>query len=278
MRYGIIVPNFGEYSDARTVAELAREAEGAEWDGFFIWDQMSMDTPEPVADPWVVLAAVAMSTSRVRLGPMVTPIARRRPWKVAREAVTLDHLSGGRLILGVGLGAFQYEEFEALGEVSDPRTRAEMLDEGLQVLVGLWSGEPFSFEGKHFNIKGAQFLPKPLQRPRIPIWVAGSWPTKAPFRRAARWDGVIPGWDIMGGQKQHPNEVADMIEYIKSHRTSPEPFEVAYGAKTPGDPAQATTITRPYIDSGITWWLEDLNPWRGTLSEMRERVLQGPPK
>ncbi|HEY0068825.1 MAG TPA: LLM class flavin-dependent oxidoreductase [Chloroflexia bacterium] len=278
MRYGVIVPNFGEYSDARTVAGLAREAEEAGWDGFFIWDQMSMDTPEPVADPWIVLAAVAMSTSRVRLGPLVTPIARRRPWKLAREAVTLDHLSGGRLILGVGLGAFQHEEFEALGDVGDPRVRAEMLDEGLQVLVGLWSGLPFSFEGKHYHIQEARFLPTPLQKPRIPIWVAGNWPTKAPFRRAARWDGVIPGWDIMGGQKQHPEEVAAMIEYIQSHRTSEGPFEVAYGAKSTGDPAQDASITRPYIEAGITWWLEDLNPWRGTLPQMRERVRKGPPK
>jgi alkanesulfonate monooxygenase SsuD/methylene tetrahydromethanopterin reductase-like flavin-dependent oxidoreductase (luciferase family) len=153
-----------------------------------------------------------------------------------------------------------------------------MLDEGLQVLVGLWSGEPFTFEGKHFTIKEAQFLPTPLQKPRIPIWVAGTWPTKAPFRRAARWDGVIPGWDIMGGQKQHPGEVVEMIEYIKSQRTAEGPFDVAYGAQTTGDPGQDAAITRPYIEAGITWWLEDLNPWRGTLAEMRERVRKGPPK
>jgi probable F420-dependent oxidoreductase len=279
INYAIIVPNFGEYSDARLLGEMAREAEQAGWDGFFIWDQMAMDVPEPVADPWIALALVAANTNRIRLGTMVTPLARRRPQKVARETATLDHLSGGRLVLGVGLGAFQAQEFEDLGDEGDPKVRAERLDEGLDVLAGLWSGEPFSYDGEHFSIKAAHFLPGPVQQPRIPVWVAGNWPTRAPFRRAAHWDGVIPGWDIMGGKKQSAQEVRDMIAFIMEHRASDRPFEVAYGAKTPGsDPSEDAEIVKPYAEAGITWWLEDLNPWRGPLPQMRERILKGPPQ
>lgn len=273
---GIIVPNFGEYSDPVVLAAMAREAEESGWDGFFVWDQISMDTPEPVCDPWIALTLIARETTRIKLGPMVTPIPRRRPTTLARQSVTLDHLSGGRLILGVGLGAFEYEEFEALGDEPDLKIRAEILDEGLEVLAGLWSGEPFAHEGKHFHIKTAQFLPKPVQKPRIPVWVAGIWPNKKPFRRAARWDGVMPGWDIMGGTKQSPQDVREMVKYIMSMRTSGEPFEVAYGGKTSGiDKDADREEVRLYREAGITWWLEDLNPWRGSLAEMKERIKNG---
>ncbi len=273
---GIIVPNFGEYSDPLRLAEMAREAEEAGWDGFFVWDQISMETPEPVCDVWIALALIAQSTKRIKLGPMVTPIPRRRPTTLARQSVTLDHVSGGRLILGVGLGAFQYEEFEALGDEPDLKIRAEMLDEGLQVLTGLWSGKPFSYEGKHYRIKDAQFLPKPVQEPRIPVWVAGIWPNKRPFRRAATWDGVMPGWDLFGTPKQSPQEVRDMVAYIMSQRTSSETFEVAHGGKTSGTDREADGIElSKYKEAGVTWWLEDLNPWRGPMEDMRERIRNG---
>jgi probable F420-dependent oxidoreductase len=274
---GIIVPNFSEYSDVRVLAEMAREAEESGWDGFFVWDQITMDTPEPVCDPWIALAMIASVTKRIKLGTMVTPLPRRRPTTLARQAVTLDHLSGGRLILGVGLGALQYEEFEALGDEPDLKMRAGMLDEGLEVLTGLWSGEKYTHQGEHYSIKSAQFLPKPVQKPRIPIWVAGNWPIKAPFRRAARWDGVMPGWDIMGGTKQSPQDVRDMVGYITSQRTSDEPFEVAYGGKTSGTEHEADAAEiGQYKDAGVTWWLEDLNPWRGSFQEMRRRLSLGP--
>jgi alkanesulfonate monooxygenase SsuD/methylene tetrahydromethanopterin reductase-like flavin-dependent oxidoreductase (luciferase family) len=279
LRFGIIVPNFGEYSDPLLLAQMAREAEENGWEGFFLWDQISMDTPEPVCDPWIALALVARDTERITLGPMVTPVPRRRPTTLARQSVTLDHLSGGRLILGVGLGAFEFHEFEALGDEPDLKVRAEMLDEGLQVLTGLWSGEPFSYEGKHYHIKSAQFLPKPVQQPRIPVWVAGIWPNKPPFRRAARWDGVMPGWDILGSPKQSPQEVRDMVAYIEAHRTSRGPFEVAHGGKTSSNSTEADRQeVREYAEAGVTWWLEDLNPWRGPIAEMRERIRSGPPK
>lgn len=274
---GIIVPNFGDYSDPLLLAEMARDAEQAGWDGFFLWDQISMDTPKPICDPWIALTLIAHNTEHIKLGPMVTPVPRRRPTTLARQTVTLDHVSQGRLILGVGLGAFEYEEFEALGDEPNLKIRAEMLDEGLQVLTGLWSGEPFSFEGKHYHIKTAQFLPKPLQQPRIPIWVAGIWPNKTPFRRAARWDGVMPGWDIMGSPKQSAQEVRDMVAYIQANRTATTPFEVAYGSKSTGtDHETDAKEVRQYKEAGITWWLEDLNPWRGPLEDMRKRIINGP--
>src|SRR5262249_11423353 len=191
MQYGIHRPPFGPYGDARVLAELAAEAEKAGWDGFFLWDDITTAPPIPVGDTWVALTAIALGTKRLRLGPLVTPLPRRRPWKVARETVSLDHLSHGRLILGVGSGGSP-DEFDDLGEEVSAKARAAMLDEGLEVLAGLWSAAPLHFEGTHYHVHGAQFLPRPLQTPRIPVWVAGGWPHTAPFRRASRWDGVFP--------------------------------------------------------------------------------------
>lgn len=191
MRFAIDTPQFGPYANPRTLAELARRAEDAGWDGFFIWDHINVNWPEQVADPWVALAAIASVTSKIRLGAMVTPLARRHPWKVARETVTLDHLSNGRLVFGAGLGTDIFGELSTFGTAGDDRIRAQMLDEGLQILTSLWSGERVSFAGKHFNFSETQFLPKPVQSPRIPIWIAGTWPHKLPFRRAARYDGVV---------------------------------------------------------------------------------------
>ncbi|HEV3012041.1 MAG TPA: LLM class flavin-dependent oxidoreductase, partial [Actinomycetota bacterium] len=178
MRYAVNVPNFEEYSDVRTVAALAADAEAAGWDGFFVWDHLAFVKAWRlrIADPWMLLTGVALATERLRLGPMVTPLARRRPWKVARETVTLDRLSGGRLVLGVGLGEPPEDEYGTFGEPTDPVVRAAMLDEGLEVLTRLWSGETVSFQGRHYRVDQVAFQPTPVQRPRIPIWVAGAWP------------------------------------------------------------------------------------------------------
>src|SRR5579884_3931949 len=146
MRYALNLPAFGEFADVRVLAALAREAEDAGWDGFFIWDHIQSERGRSVADPWVALAAIAVKTERIRIGALVTPLPRRRPWKFARETATLDHLSGGRLIVGVGIGGEWYREYSAFGEPVDDKTHAAQLDEGLDVLVGLWSGEPFSYE------------------------------------------------------------------------------------------------------------------------------------
>jgi probable F420-dependent oxidoreductase len=284
--YGVNLPIFAEYSDARVLAARAHDAEEAGWDGFFLWDHMATPWGDSVVDPWVALTAAAMSTRRIKIGLMVTPLPRRRPWKVARETASLDRLSGGRLIMGVGLGAFP-QEFENLGEPFDPKVRAAMLDEALDVLVGLWKAEPFSYNGEHYQIRDAMFAPPPLQQPRMPVWVAGAWPNKAPFRRAARWDGAFPIKVNPDGQldMMSPGDVRDMVGYIREHRTGTRPYDVIVAGSTPGEAGQDADIIGPYAEAGTTWWHEGINPDRwGTWDppwptrEMRERILKGPPK
>ena len=276
MHYGLNVQIFGDYSDPRLLADLAYEAEAASWEGFFIWDHIAWPLQQSVADPWVALTAIALRTERIRLGPMVTPLSRRRPWKLARETVTLDRLSGGRLILGVGLGYWQQAEFEAFGEAGDPKARAVKLDEGLEVLTGLWSGKPFSYEGTQYQVKDAHFSP-PMQQPRIPVWVAGAWPSKPPFRRAARWDGGFPISQDPFNKPLTPAEIREVVAYIKEYRTSGTPFEVVYGGQTSGSDATEDTATvAPYGEAGLTWWLE--SPGQRPPAEMRERIRQGPPR
>ncbi len=276
MKYGIYLASVGDYCDASLLATLAREAEGCGWEGVFIWDHISQ--PNAAADPWVALTAMAAATERVKLGTIVTPVARRRPWKLARETVTLDRFSKGRLILGVGLG-WGKAEFETFGEAGDPKVRAEKLDEGLEVLTGLWSGEPFCYSGKHYQIKEAQFLPKPLQSPRIPIWVCAAWPgIKAPFKRAARWDGVVA---VPGSPDRPiwPNEIQEVRSYIQQHRISDEPFEVVIMHWSDGShTVDEQHEVEQYVEAGATWWLEDLTPGRfATLEQVRERLRKGPP-
>jgi alkanesulfonate monooxygenase SsuD/methylene tetrahydromethanopterin reductase-like flavin-dependent oxidoreductase (luciferase family) len=282
MNFGIDVPNHNAYSDPRLLVQLACEAEAAGWDGFFVWDHLVRwnDRRIPLADPWIALAAIAVKTERICLGPMVTPLTRRRPWKLARETVTLDHLSAGRLVLGIGLGARSDAEFKAFGDEGDPKVRAAMLDEGLAVLAGLWSGETFSYRGEYYQIEETQFRPGPVQFPRIPIWVAGTWPNKRPFRRAARWDGVFP---LGVGQGQldmvTPNVMTEIATYVMEHRTDDAPFDIVHSGITPGDSAtEDAQIVAPYAALGVTWWLENINPERGSFQKMRRRVRSGPPK
>lgn len=288
MRYGVYVPNFGPYGDALTLADLAHEAEEAGWDGFFLWDQVSKSTltptVDPMVDPWVALAAIALRTRTILLGTLVTPLPRRRPWMVARETVSLDHLSRGRLIFGVGAGG-GYFDFEALGEASDAKTLAALLDEGLEVLTGLWSGEPYHHEGSTYHIKEAQFLPRPLQSPRIPIWVGAIWPAKAPLRRAARWDGVIPiGRDLPLTAMLTPEQMHEIIRFVASQPGYTVPFEVIHSGTTESrDPARDREIVAAYQHVGVTWWLEKILPERWgswtdwPLEAMRTRIRQGPP-
>ncbi len=281
MKFGIELAPWGELANPRDLAVAAREAEKAGWDGFFVWDAMLHDPQHlPKADPWIAMAAVAAATERIAIGPMVTPPPRRRPWKLAREAVSLDQLSNGRLILGVGLGDPSDTEFEWFGEPGvDHKTRARMLDEGLAIIDGLWSGKPFSFDGEHYKLHEMVFEPVPVQRPRIPIWVGGYWPNKAPFRRAARWDGVQPG-SFSGALSSA--ETRDVIAYIAEQRGGNlEGFDVAVGGQTPGDdPQRAAEQVREYAEAGATWWLEiaggEATAW--TAEEVRTRIRQGPPR
>ncbi len=188
MRYGIILTA----GDIHEIAAMAAEAEDAGWDGVFYWDGMAIPGADPIYDPWVTLAAVAMRTERVRFGAIVTPPARRRPWKLARETMTLDHLSGGRIVLPVGLGALDDPGFGGVGEPTDRRIRAELLDESLEILTRAWSGAPFTYEGKHYQMAEMAFRPPSVQQPRIPIWVVAIWPRAKSVARALRYDGIMP--------------------------------------------------------------------------------------
>lgn len=273
MRFAINVPNFGSFSDARAVADLAHTAEQCGWDGFFIWDHVLWLAPEnqPVAEPWVMLAAIALATTRITFGPLVTPLPRRRPWQVARAAATLDRLSGGRLVLGVGIGSDWFGEYSRFGEAADDKTHGAMLDEALDLLTGLWRGEPFSYRGAHYTVDNVQFLPRPLQQPRIPIWVAGVWPGTKPFQRAARWDGVNPiarDWNAM----LQPDDVRVMLAYIRQHRATNAPFEMVLGGP-PLDPAQYAA----YADAGVTWY-QDGFLWEDSVEMVREHIRRGPPQ
>jgi alkanesulfonate monooxygenase SsuD/methylene tetrahydromethanopterin reductase-like flavin-dependent oxidoreductase (luciferase family) len=256
MRFGVFLPNFGPFGDPDALVELAVAAERYGWEGFFLWDHIVFDeNSRPMADPWIALTAVATATEMLRIGTMLTPIARRRPWKLARETVTLDRISQGRVTLGVGLGVPAEFEFGTFGEETDDRERADKLDEGLQVLDGLWTGSYFQFEGEHMTVTGARF-DAPVQNPRIPIWCGGWWPNRRPFRRAAKWDGVIP--ELIGGATPSPADVRDIRAYVAEHRTSEADFDLAINGYTePGDPA-----VDDYEAAGATWWLERFDPDR----------------
>jgi alkanesulfonate monooxygenase SsuD/methylene tetrahydromethanopterin reductase-like flavin-dependent oxidoreductase (luciferase family) len=286
MKYAIYLPIFTPYASPRVLADLALEAEQAGWDGFFIWDDVaSYDTN--LTDPWIGLAAAAVNTSRIRLGVLVTPLARRRPWKVARETVALDQLSGGRMVVGVGTGGGD-EQFGDLGDENNPRLRGEMLDEGLEILTGLWSGLPYRFEGKHYHIRKARFQPGPLQQPRIPIWVGGVWPHKRPLERMARWDGMFQISFDLPDRAEELRRLRESIWIVQAMR-SPQagPLEVVVTGITPfHDLQQGQEITAAYAQAGATWWLESIAPLRDgdpsrtplPFEKLRERVLEGPPR
>ncbi len=275
MKYALDVSTAGAYADPRTLADLAAEAEDSGWDGFFVWDAVFGQPPSvPMADPWIALAAIATQTKRIRLGAMVTPLARRRPWQIARQTVSLDLLSQGRVTFGVGLG-YQDLDFEAFGEDADPRTRAEKLDEGLDLLVRLWTGKTVSFNGSHYQVNNVRFLPKPVQVPRIPIWVAGYWPNLRPFRRAARYEGVLPG--KVNDQELTPQDLQDLLAYVKSHQTGSRDFDVAVYGYSPSNPSKAAKLVRPWIQAGATWWREGIGDWRGSMRAVRARIRSGPP-
>ncbi len=273
MKYAVNVPNFGDYADPRLTAELARQAEEAGWDGFFVWDHINaaFEPGVPMADPWVVLTAVALATERIRIGTMVTPLPRRRPWKVARETVTLDHLSGGRLILGVGLGFPPDLEFAAFGEDEDLRTRAEQLDEGLAVLDGLWTGEPFTHRGDHYQVIDVRFAPPPLQKPRIPVWVAQMHPHTRPLKRAARWDGLVPMHETE--MVPRPDHVAESVEAIAAMRDTTDDFDVCVPVVLEDDRTGTGALVADLASAGATWIM--VGAW--SQAQLRLQIGQGPP-
>ena len=283
MKYGFVFPG----GEARQAAECARLAEEAGWDGFFVWDSVWG------TDPWVSLAAAAMLTSRIRLGTMLTPVSRYRPWQLSATTATLDRLSNGRVILAVGLGATD-TGFAEFGEVTDRKMRAELLDEGLEIIAGLWKGQPFNFDGKHYHIRETKFFPAPppVQQPRIPVWVVGVWPREKSMQRVLRWDGLLPNKLSAAGEHEKftPDDIREMKAYIDERRTATTPvattpFDIVVEGETPGgDPAAAGEQVRPWVEAGATWWLEakwseiDAVEEDEVQERIRRRIEQGPPR
>ncbi len=285
MQYGLYLPNFAPWGSARAIADLAHTAETAGWDGLFMWDDCAGFDVEMV-DPWVALTAAAMTTQYIRLGALITPLPRRRPWKFVRETVSIDHLSNGRLVVGVGSGGGD-AEWADFGEERNAKVRGDMLDEALEVVTGLWTGQPFSHSGKHYHVQGAHFLPACRQQPRIPIWVGGIWPHKRPQARMAQWDGMFPLFFSAQTAAEALGQFKECVATVQAMRTNSNPFDIiALGATPLGQPVESAQILQPYADAGATWWLESIAPLRmgrpgdetWSLEQLLARVRQGPPR
>jgi alkanesulfonate monooxygenase SsuD/methylene tetrahydromethanopterin reductase-like flavin-dependent oxidoreductase (luciferase family) len=261
---------------------LAQLAEDSGWNGIFLEDYIVWQSNQnvPTYDPWVALAAMAMQTKRIRLGTHVTPLARRRPWKLARETVTIDQLSNGRLILGVGLGdtgeaIMPDVSFTHFNELKNAKERAHMLDEALDVLVGLWSGEPFHYGGQYFQIKEITFLPAPVQSPHIPIWVGGGFPLTGPLQRAARWDGICPYKHK--GHFLTPDDIRTLRDFIQKERGSLDGYDIVCGGSARRtDWKKERQRIRSLAEAGITWWTEYIPPDSGDLQTVKRMIKRGP--
>lgn len=279
MRYGIEFPNAGVCGDPCLLAEFAALAEAAGWDGVFLEDYIIFhDNPTgPTCDPAVALAAMALRTTRVRLGTLVTPLARRRPWKLAREFATLDHLSNGRVVLGAGLGVGTEASFSAFGEEQDNRRRSALLDEALELVAGFWTGQPVSMNGVGYHVDRATLQPPSVQTPRIPIWVGGGWPKLGFMRRAARWDGVVPyvHSDDWSWRDFTPEEVRQLRATLLAERDPSAPFDIVIGGRSRRDDwEQERDLIASVAEAGATWWME----YNSAADEatMRECITRGP--
>ncbi len=270
LRSALWLPIFDGLADPAVVARLSVVAEEAGWHGVFVWDHLRWREPVvDVADPWITLTAIATATERLRFGPMVTPLARRRPAKVARETATLDRLSGGRLTLGVGVGADRFaSELSKTGEQLDDRRRAQMLDESLAILCAAWSGEAVHHQGEHYTVDGVRFLPRPVQQPGVPVWVATLHGNTRPLRRAARHDGIFPV------NFERPDQLAEIVADVCALRKeagvdAAAPYDVAIALRPGTDPA-------PYAAAGATWWMVEFPPDAVSVDEVRGVIGDGP--
>ena len=266
VKSAVWLPLFDDLVEPRLIMRIAVAAEEAGWDGLFVWDHVRWREPVvAVADPWVTLAACAAVTERLRLGPMVTPLARRRPGIVARQTATLDRLSAGRLVLGVGLGGDSFGgEYSRFGEEESLRVRAEMTDEALEILRAAWSGATVTHRGPHYVVDGVRFLPRPVQEPGVPVWIAGFPGNRAPRRRAARYDGFFPA------NLQHPDELAEAMVDVQAHRPDPaDDFDVVAAVEPGQDPA-------PWIAAGATWCFTEFDPLNLTVDRVLGVVADGP--
>ena len=267
MRFGLSFPNFGEFAEPDAIVLLATAAEDAGWDGFFVWDHIVVMDAMPVGDPWVMLGAVAQATNRIAIGPMVVALPRHRPWVVARQSVSLDRLSGGRFVLGVGIGFPPDAEFGTFGESEDARIRADMLDEGLEIIRGVWSGEPFTHSGAHYTVKQTRFSPGPLGS--IPIWIAAMLPNRRPLRRAANNEGVFPIRTDMG--ELTLEDIRTTRDYVAQHRSSDKPFDLIFG----GPPTSPTRIQQ-LEHIGVTWYIGGPSPESEPFEDTLAWVKKGP--
>lgn len=275
MHFGICISPAGPGGDPATMAELAAEAEQAGWDGIFLEDYLVYQGQAgmPTYDPWVTMTAMAAATSRVRLGTAVTPLPRRRPWKLASEAVALDHFSKGRLILGVGAGDVHDQGFSATAEALQPAARAQLLDEGLEIMTRLWTGEPVTFHGRHFQVEQLRLAPRPVQQPRIPVWVGGDWQLSGVKARVARWDGsfVYKGSPDAEWQDMTPADIRD----IRTAADGKPGFDIALGGRErAADWDRERQHIHSVADAGATWWGEWVKP--GDKQRTFDAVRRGP--
>ncbi|TAH50036.1 MAG: LLM class flavin-dependent oxidoreductase [Chloroflexota bacterium] len=282
MKHGFVFP----WGDARTASNFAREAENAGWDGFFVWEGVWGE------DAWVMLAACAMTTEKIRIGTLLTPPTRRRPHKLASETSSVDRLSNGRLILSVGLGApHEGSGWEEFGEITDRKTRAERMDESLEILTRLWQGEPFEYVGKHFRARAPIFSqpPPPIQKPRIPIWVVGAINREKSLRRVLKYDGLLPTLVADRGKATPeqarnftPEELRAAVDWLNARREIETPLDVIVENQTPGDDLErARGIIEPYAQAGATWHIEsmwDTMEMADGQARVLKRIKQGPPK
>jgi alkanesulfonate monooxygenase SsuD/methylene tetrahydromethanopterin reductase-like flavin-dependent oxidoreductase (luciferase family) len=277
MRYGLFLPPFDDLSDPRRVGALAADAEQAGWDGLFVWDHMLAEPGMAVADPWIVMAAIAMSTTRLRTGAMVTPLARRRPWVLARQIASLDALSGGRLTVGVGLGDDGWGEFSSFGDEVSPRLRGEMLDESLHIMERLLAGSAVEFAGQHFTVNSAGFRPRPVQDP-VPVWAAVRWPNRKPLARAARLQGCFPIF-AGSGQRPAPPRVADLagLRAALADLGAPPGHDLAVRVALHRLPeSERAEAAAALADAGVTWLLEAFAPGQDA-AQIEACVRAGPP-
>jgi alkanesulfonate monooxygenase SsuD/methylene tetrahydromethanopterin reductase-like flavin-dependent oxidoreductase (luciferase family) len=271
MKFGFVVPG----GDVAEHIKFAEELEAAEWDAVFVADGVYG------TDPWVSLAACAVRTERIRLGTLLTPVSRRRPWKLASELATLDRLSNGRAVLCAGLGATD-TGFDSVGEATDRKVRAQLLDEGLELVTRFWSGKPFKFTGQHYKVNwGKGWLYTPVQQPRIPIWVVGAWPRPASMRRPLRYDGLIAAKMTAEGRFENPTpeDIRDIRKFVDENRTEQGPFDIIVEGVTPIDePEKAAVLVQEYSEAGATWWIESMWDTPGGMKAALKRAQQGPPR
>lgn len=285
MRFSINIPNFGDFADPRNVATVAAAAEESGWGGLFVWDHVHYRgySGRPFGDAWMLLTAAVLATSRIRVGTLLTPVARYRPQQLARQVATLDNLSGGRVVFAAGLGGPIEDEYGNFGDSTDRRVLAERLDEGLELLGRFWTGEVVDHHGRHYQAHNVSLQPATVQRPRPPVWIGGFWPNRPPMRRAARWDGAVPLFkNALHGYPPDPKDVRELITYVRGHREgdTQRPFDLVVGGATPADPAKAKDVIGPLRDAGATWWDErqlDPGPDVDCLAPVLRRIEAGPP-